>query len=78
LVLSGRFLKEVEARVVHALAATAAAISTLALLVMLSLTAFVVSLALRAHWTRARRTTDLETSIADDLQADPPSQRLNG
>jgi hypothetical protein len=47
---------EMETQAVYALAVTAAAISTVALLVMVSLTAFVVSLAFRA-----RRTPDSST-----------------
>jgi len=57
--------------VVYALAVIAAAVSTVALLVMVSLTAFVVSLAFRARRTPDSRTstTDLQTSIAEDFRA---------
>jgi hypothetical protein len=63
-----------ETRVVYALAVIAAAISTVALLVMVSLTAFLVSLAFRARRTTDSRrgTTDLQTSIADDFRANRP------
>jgi hypothetical protein len=60
--------------VVYALAVIATAISTVALLVMVFLTAFVVSLAFRARRTPDPRTstTDLKTSIADDFRANRP------
>ena len=65
---------EMETQAVYALAVTAAAISTAALLVMVSLTAFVVSLAFRACRTpdSSRSTTDLQTSIADDSRGNRP------
>jgi len=60
--------------VVYALAVIAAAISTVALLVMVSVTAFLVSLAFRARRTpdSRRSTTDLQTSIADHFRANRP------
>jgi len=76
---SGGFL--METRVVYALAVIAAALSTVALLVMVSLTGFVVSLAFRARRTpdSRRSTTDLQTSIADHFRANRPrTQRARG
>jgi len=60
--------------VVQALAAIAGAISTIALLVMVSLTAFLVSLAFRARRAPEprRSTSELETSIAEDAPANRP------
>ncbi len=63
---------------VYALAVIAAAISTVALIVMVYLTAVVVSLAFRARRTpdSRRSTTDLQTSIADHSRANRPRTLL--
>jgi hypothetical protein len=62
--------------VIHALALTAAAVSTAALLVVLSLTVFVVSLAFRANRTPEMRpgTRRLEMSKIDEAQPDISAQ----
>src|SRR6267154_45290 len=67
-----------ETRVADALAVIAADISTVALLVMVSLTAFVVSLAFKARRTpdSRRSTPDLRTSIADHSRANRPRTLL--
>jgi hypothetical protein len=62
--------------VIHALALTAAAVSTAALLVVLSLTVFVASLAFRANRTPEMRpgTRHLEMSKIDEAQPDISAQ----
>jgi hypothetical protein len=59
--------------VIHALALIAAVVSTAALLLVVSLTVFVASLALRAGRTRESRrdTRHLEVSMVGEPQADP-------
>jgi hypothetical protein len=59
----------------EALALIAAAVSTAALLVVASLTVFVVSLAFRAKRTPGSRrgTRDLEMSMVGELRANRPS-----
>jgi hypothetical protein len=63
--------------VVYALAVIAACIFTVALLVMVSLTAFMLSLAFRAHRTPDSRmsTTNLQRSITEDFRAGHPRAR---
>jgi hypothetical protein len=64
--------------VLHVLALTAATVSTVALLVVMSLTVFVVTLAFRAATSaRPRRgTTDRQRSIARDVRANRSTTRL--
>jgi hypothetical protein len=57
------------------LALIAAMISTVALLVVVSLTVFVVSLAFRASASR-KGTTDLHSSMVGDFRANRPRVRL--
>jgi hypothetical protein len=59
--------------VIHALALIAAAVSAAALLIVVSLTVFVVSLAFRAKRTPESRrgTRHLEMSMVEEPQADP-------
>ena len=61
----------------HALALIAAAVSTAALLVVVSLTVFVVSLAFRAKTPGSRRgTRHLEMSMVGEPRANRPRTRL--
>jgi hypothetical protein len=62
--------------VLRALALIAAAVSTAALLVVVSLTMFVLSLAFRAKTPGSRTgTRDLEMSMVDEPRANPPRTR---
>ena len=57
----------------YAFAVIAAAVSTAALLVMVSMTVFVVSLAFRARTPESRRgTSHLQMSIVGDFRANRP------
>jgi hypothetical protein len=63
--------------VLHALAVIAAAVSAAALLVVVSLTVFVASLAFRAKWTPESRggTRRLEMSMVGEPRANRPGTR---
>lgn len=62
----------------HVLALIAATVSTVALLVVMSLTVFVVSLAFRANNTPGSRkdTADLQSAMVADFRANRPRTRL--
>ena len=67
-------VSEMETRVAYALAVTAAAVSSVAVLAMVFLTTFVVTLAFRARRTPDSRRSkiDLQTSINDGPRASHP------